>query len=273
MNNAIESLAVVVPTRNFAKGLPRFLAAWREQFRKHNITARFAVIDDGDEEPLTSTDLDVLIIRNDRPTGLGNCFNQGVKALDGQEPILILVPDFGYRPTDLSVFLDALKNVDMAVGVRPSLNPPTWVRRGQRMGSWLRRWLFGIPDMGTMPWYGWSAIRRRWSFRFCYGPRLQDHGVGIAMVHRSVWNRCPIQSTGGFALLELIAKANFLGATIAEISLSKPSDMPVMKGRFEFHAADERLVFRRPTFGKLIEPSTAAATSEENTPGETPGVA
>jgi len=267
MNSSIDSLNIVVPTRDFARGLQRFLTAWRDQCRKLNITTQFAIIDDGGAEPLNSTDADVQVIRNDAPTGLGNCIRQGVTAFGTDDPLLILVPDFGFRPTDLIDFVNALKDVDMAIGVRPGQTPPGWLCTWQRVAGWLRRWLFGIPELGTPPWHGWSVRRRRWSFRFCYGPKLQDPGVGIVLLRRSVWDRCPLQSAGNFAILELIAKANFLGATIAEIPLGKPNDMPIMKGRFEFHAVDERNVFRRPTFEKPNEPQIATVATETKTPG------
>lgn len=249
MSNNPESVLVVSPVREFAKGWPRFVDGWREALRKIGQMPRFVVVDDGSVDPIpASTENDVTVILNDSAQGLGDCLQSGLSTRDDIDSVLMIVPDFGFRPTDADDLFNAFKDVDMCIGVRPSQGPPGWLIPIQRVGGWLKKWLFGIPEMGSPPWLGWPTLRRRWAYRFRYGPKLQDPGCGLVLVRRSILERCPIQSNGGFALLELIAKANFLGATISEVPMSKPSDMPVMKGRFESIKSDEKKVFRQPTF-------------------------
>jgi len=184
------------------------------------------------------------------PSGNAKGLGASLRTAFGEigETVLIIVPEFAYRSSDLRPLFDAFKDVDIVIGVRPGHGMPSWLAGAKRLATFLRRWLFGIPAMDMMPWYGWPAARSRLRYRFIYGPRLQDPGTGLLLIRRSILERCPIQSNGAFAILELIAKANFLGAMISEVKLGKPSDMPVMKGRFENYPNDERTVFRHPTF-------------------------
>jgi hypothetical protein len=254
MSESNEAITVVIPCRDFAKGLPRFLDGWREAFQKLGRHAQFVVIDDSQAGVETAASASDVAVIQHSTKGLGAALRaiqesekQSVNT-DRNEPVLMVVPDFGYRPSDLRPIWDAFKDVDMVIGVRPGQGMPQWLSCVKRIAAFLRRCLFGIPVMDSYPWYGWPVARRRLRYRFIYGPRIQDPETGLLLVRRSILDRCPIQSEGAFAILELIAKANFLGATMTEVKLSKPSDAPIMKGRFENHLHDERIVFRHPTF-------------------------
>jgi hypothetical protein len=263
MSEAGNYITVLVPCRDFAKGLPRFLEGWREAFQKLGRSAQFVIVDDGGTEPSSiAVAHDLKLIRNETPKGLGS--DMKVVDDDASDAILIIIPDYGYRPSDLRSILDVFKDVDMVIGVRSGQEMPKWLSISKRLGRFLRRWLFGIPAMDIMPWYGWPVARQRLRYRFTYGPRLQDPGIGLLIIRRAIFDRCEMQSQGSFAILELIAKANFLGATIAEVRLSKLGDMPIMKGRFENNPNDERTVFRRPTF--LPAKNTAGTDDKSSIP-------
>lgn len=49
-------------------------------------------------------------------------------------------------------------------------------------------------------------------------------------------------------MVEVLAKANFAGAMMAEMPLAKGGELPVMAKPFDMRAGDERQVFRRPKF-------------------------
>lgn len=246
-----ELVSVIIPVRDVGNGLPRLIDGWREAFQKLGREARFIIVDAGCDSRIDIKPGFALVLRNEQAGGLGACIRNAInesKAATAPANYMILVPEFAYRPTDLRALFDAFKDVDMVIGVRPGQGMPPWLTMVKRVSRFLSRWLFGIPAMDFVPWYGWSAVRSRLRFRFLYGPRLQDPGTGLILVRRAILERSPIQSEGSFAILELIAKANFLGAMIAEVKLSKPSDMPVMKGRFAYLPQDERIVSRHPKF-------------------------
>jgi hypothetical protein len=160
--------------------------------------------------------------------------------------VLIIVPDVPHRPGELKTLLDAAKEADVVAGVRPGQTRPAKFARLGWFGRLLARVLFGVALEPPRSWLGWPAARRRWRYRWRFGLRLHDPESGLILLRRDVWARCPTQSNGRFAVVELLAKANFAGAMIAEVLLGPPGKTAAPG--LESDPRDERVVFRSPVF-------------------------
>ena len=166
-----------------------------------------------------------------------------------QTATLLLVPEYAFRPSDLRAVLAAAATVDVVVPVRQGIARPAWLRVLGGIRKLVYRVVFGIETGPPLAWYGLPAWWRRSKLSWRFGLRVQDPGCGLLLVRREVLERCPIQSQGRFALVELIAKANFAGALIAEVPLGKPTDLPVGPP-FADVPGDRRRVFRSPVFNQ-----------------------
>jgi hypothetical protein len=221
---ADAGVCVIVPAHDFA-GLPRFRDAWETQLARLGRPIEFHVV----ENP-----------------NLGAAIREGLTQTT-QPLVLLLTPDYPFRPSDVRAYFDGLNEADMALGVRPSQTRPAAFDKLLKVVRWINRIIFGIDTGAPAAWYGYPAWRTRLWRRIRFGMRLQDPACGLRLVRRELLDRCPIQSDGAFALVEMIAKINFAGGTMIEVPLSKPSDLPTM-APFSDCPGDERSVFRRPVF-------------------------
>lgn len=111
---------------------------------------------------------------------------------------------------------NVLDHVDIVVGRRPG-------RRGGGIGRMLRDSAFGIP--------------------------VADIDSGVVLVRRKLLADIPLHSRSSFAMIELVAKANFMGHVLDEVLFSEdsgggePEDKPARR-------ADARAMFREPKFPK-----------------------
>lgn len=223
-------ISVIVPVRDFA-GLPRFRDAWEAQLARLNRPIEFHVVVE---------------------QSLGTALRAGME-LATQPLILLIVPDFAYRPGDVRAVLEAINEADMALGVRPGQARTTFHGAVSRIGRWIHRVIFGIDTGEPKAWYGFPSWRTQWRRRIRFGMRVQDPECGLRLMRREVLDRCPIQSEGSFALVEMIAKINFAGGLLVEVALGKPSDLPTMLP-YPDVPTDESSVFRKPTFKTVAEP-------------------
>jgi len=224
-------------------GVPALVAAWQEQLRRIGNT--FEVILCG--VPVRSDVADTITVSCEPPSGLGAALRAGFAA-SAHPLVLIVVPEYAFRPHELRAVLKAIDAADVVAGVRPGHSRPVWLERFRRFLATAARIVVGIEPTPPTAWYGWARWRRRLRWRLAFGLRLQDPDSGLLLLRREILERCPLQSTGRFALVELLAKANFAGAMIVEVPLSKAGDLPVRATPFEEQAADQGLVFRRPKF-------------------------
>ncbi len=222
-------ISVVVPVRDFA-GLPRFRDAWETQLARLGRPIEFHVVVE---------------------QSLGAALRAGIE-LATQPLVLLIVPDFAYRPGDVRAILEAINEADMALGVRLGQTRTTFQSAASRIGRWISRVVFGIDTGEPKAWYGFPAWRTHWRRRIRFGMRVQDPVCGLRLVRRELLERCPIQSDGSFALVEMIAKINFAGGLLVEVPLGKPSDLPTMLP-YPAVSTDERNVFRNPTFAAVAD--------------------
>lgn len=217
-------ISVIVPVHDFA-GQTQFCDAWEASLARLNRPFEFHIIEN---------------------VNLGEAIRSGLE--QSTHPfILLIVPDFAYRPSDVRPLLEAINEADLVLGVRPGQPRSPLHKKCQNVLRWINRVVFGIDAGNPRAWYGWPAWRKFMARRIKYGLRVQDPECGLRLVRREMLNRCPIQSKGTTALVEMIAKINFAGGLLAEVPLSKPSDLPIMP-TFAAYAVDERMMFRHPTF-------------------------
>src|SRR5581483_7229443 len=84
--------------------------------------------------------------------------------------------------------------------------------------------------------------------------RLRDVGSPFRLFRRALFARMPIQSHGAFALDEVLAKANFLGAVMTEVPVPHRAQPAAPRESFR-HRLDEGVrIFSHPTFGPATLP-------------------
>lgn len=158
-----------------------------------------------------------------------------------------------YRPAELAKFLRHIDTVHLIGGYRAGRPIPAgWRMIGAFWLGW-NRWVFGIQKPPLPGWLGWRRHLGAFLAKLFFGVAYRDPGCPCRLLRREILARMPIQSTGAFAHVEILAKANFLGCLLGEeIPLGDPQ-RPV--------AADEptppvgellregRRVFQHPDFG------------------------
>lgn len=158
-----------------------------------------------------------------------------------------------YRPAELGKLIRQIDTVHLVGGYRAGRPVPTgWRLLG---ASWrgLNHWVFGIQKLPLPGWLGWRRHLGAWLAKLFFGVGYRDPGCPCRLLRREILARMPIQSSGSFAHVEILAKANFLGCLLGEeIPLGDPQK-PV--------AADEptpplgellreaRRLFHHPDFG------------------------
>ncbi|MFL5331406.1 MAG: glycosyltransferase family 2 protein [Gemmataceae bacterium] len=249
-----QPLTVMVPIRNFAGGIRQFLDAWSKALSAETSEFEVIVIDDASEDGTAEVVREysakhayVSLIQHETPQGLGAAVRSGF-AVSRHGLILIVSPDWPYRPSDLPAMVEAMKGADVVSPFRPGIVRPRWQQSLLRFARVLARIIVGVEWPSQSAWYGGKDFRRRFGWRVWFGLRLQDPTCGVRLLRRWVLERCPIQSDSSFALIEMYAKANFAGALFNEVALGRAGNIPVMHGPFAVNPSDEKRVFRSPEF-------------------------
>jgi hypothetical protein len=169
----------------------------------------------------------------------------------------------------LKLFLDKIDQVHLVSGYRGSAPVPTLLRWLGLAFRGLARVVCGAHLEPLPGWLGWASHRRRWLARILFGVRNDDVESEFRLFRRSIFERIPIQSNGPFALVEVVAKANFLGCMMTEQPVKhRPAAgqplIPDRAARRQYRREALRLL-RHPDFGPpvLVEP-----TGEEPREGE-----
>ena len=161
------------------------------------------------------------IVRHTQPLGIGSALQTSIWSV--MTPLVMFVPaDGSFAPDQMEPFLVAIDKADAVVGCRRAehLSPtvPLWdFARG--LGA---RIFLGARPESRVAWPGWSGWRRRFVARRVFGVNLTDPESGVLLAQRSLFDRIPIQSSGSFAWVEALAKANHLGCLFDEIAIDGP---------------------------------------------------
>jgi glycosyltransferase involved in cell wall biosynthesis len=279
-------LSVLLLAHNEAGHLESVLAAWTAQLDGLNRDYEILLVDDGSSdqtgalaESLVEKYPRLRVFRHPQHQGLGAALRTGLA--EARHPLLLTVPcDEQYQPADLKLFLaptekDPVAEIDrnhLVAGYRVWQQPPwplRWLGFGYR--GLMRVLLNYTPERqpGWLGWRGWAW----WLFaRVIFGLRLPDVDCPFILFRKAIFERIPIQSQGDFALVEILAKANFLGKMMSDKPVTH-RPRPRQESREEFRARrrqlwqDSRRVFSHPDFGPVVLSEPAPAPPPEPLPG------
>jgi glycosyltransferase involved in cell wall biosynthesis len=274
---ATAPISVLLPAYNLQSDLDKVLGEWLAHLESLQRDFEILLVDDGSTdrtaehaEAIATAQPRVRVLRHPSRRGVGAALRTGLAA--AIHPLLCTATcDGHYEPTDLRAMLDVIDHVDIVAGYRSWEPPPGWRRWPGRVYRWLVHAGFGVyaPPM-RLP----AAVARRLIPRVLFGIRLSDVTCAYRLYRRAGFARIPIQSDGPFAYIEILAKANFLGAVMTEVPLSHRSaglaESAEDRPSFRQLWADAKRVLSHPDFGPVhvLEPAPPPAPAQaEPLPG------
>ncbi|MFO0881708.1 MAG: hypothetical protein U0840_30790 [Gemmataceae bacterium] len=216
---------------------------------------------------LTSQNLehDVTVVAH--PDGIGAALREGLAG--ARHPLVCYAPlDASYPPEFLGLLLarqmtgeeappgPEIDHVHIMSGFRAGRPVPLPLRL---LGALWRGLLVVVLSYAPPRLPGWLGLRRHfgtWLAGFFFGVRYRDPACPFRLIRRDILARIPIQSTSALAHVELIAKANFLGAMLSE-EVPLPVDPGACSESTRRIFAEARRLFQRPDFGPVVLPEPA----------------
>jgi glycosyltransferase involved in cell wall biosynthesis len=192
--------------------------------------------------------------------GLGAALRTGIEA--AQHPLLAYTTcNKDYLPGELQRFLDSIDKVDLAAGYRIGAIPG-WLVWLDRLYRLVARVMFGMPGEPRDCWPGRRGLLRRFLGRWVFGVRVRDPECAFCLARRHIFARIPIQANSSFALIEILAKANFQGCLLGEVPVTFVPGKKKVDADLESSRQIRREMinlFRRPDFGPALLPVPAIA--------------
>ncbi len=252
---ATEPLSVLLLARDDAPYLAEVLGAWLSPLAELGRPYEIILVDDasgdgtgGLAEFLAGRQPRIRVLRHTARQGPGAAFRTGLAA--AQYPLLLSAPcDRQYEPASLKAFLEAIDKVHLVSGCRVLAPVPWWLRGVGLAYRGLVRLLLGESRPPLPGWLGWSGQARRLGARLFFGVRLRDVECPFRLYRRSIFERIPIQSNGGFAQVEILAKANFLGCIMCEEEVPHRPRPRWAAEPFRRLVHEARRVLSNPDFG------------------------
>jgi glycosyltransferase involved in cell wall biosynthesis len=230
-----ESISALLPIFNDRVNLQSSLEGWINVLNNLNRDYDIILIDDASNDgtldlaqSLAEKNPRVRVLRHESHDGFGACLRTGLAA--ARYPLLLISTcDGRYQPAELTRLLQWIDKVHLVAGYRTVAS-----KRFKR---------------------NWSERIFRWIVRIIFGLRLKDPECWFLLARRSIFERIPVQSTGPFAFAEILAKANFLGCLMSEVSVSY-HPMPEADAKWSNISLGQKLagfrqVFSQPEFGPL----------------------
>ena len=223
-------LSVILTAHDSRPRLDDLLEKWSKHLEKLEREYEILLIDDSDPDPSTAWADSLLgtyprlrLFRHEGPRGVGASLQTGITQV--RFPLVCSCAcDPGYQPADVKAFLELIDTCHLVCGYR--------LEQGNAKKP--IRW----------PW------RLRARDRYVFGVHVRDAGCALRLYRRDIFARIPIQSRGTFALVEVLAKANFLGCVIGEVPVSyRPQAGADAGPSWKETRKDIRRVFRSPDFG------------------------
>jgi hypothetical protein len=186
------------------------------------------------------------VICYERALGLRDALSEAIRT--ARHPLLAFgAANLQYQPADLERMLKMIDEVDLVLGYRVGKLVPFWRVFCDMVLMVLSRVLIGLSLLPTECWLGPEGRGRRWLARWIFGLRVNDPECPFRLGRRDVLARIPIQSSGRFVYIEMLAKANHLACLIAEepVSWLPPADSTEQVVDFP---GDVRRVFWDPKF-------------------------
>jgi glycosyltransferase involved in cell wall biosynthesis len=163
------------------------------------------------------------LFRHTAPSGFGACFRTALA--HAHHPLLGYAEcSRRYQPADFPRLLKWMDRVDLVTGYR--VGP------------------YGAHPRGSNDWL------YRLVLRILFAIRLRDLRCLYGLARRDIFKNIPIQSNGVFAVAEIVAKANFIGHVMTEVSIryqALETDMEVGPSRQPW--TEMWRMFAHPDFG------------------------
>jgi glycosyltransferase involved in cell wall biosynthesis len=253
-----EPVSVILLAHNAAAHVEQVTGRWVGFLNGLGQEYEILIVDDDSTdrtaaaaEPLTQRNPRVRLLQHPTFQGEGAALRTGLAA--AQHPLIAHAPcDLQYQPEDVKKLLAEIDRSHLVAGYRVYRQAPGWFRWLGRAYRGLARLVFALSPEPLPGWLGWGEHARHCLARVAFGIRLRDVGCTFRLFRRSVFTRIPIQSDGPFVHVEVLAKANFLGAVMTETPISyRPRPEGVLP---EWAWADVRKVFKCPDFGPPLLP-------------------
>jgi hypothetical protein len=266
---AKEPLSLVLLPGPAEANYPEMIRAWSDLLRERGGDHEILLVADTDTSTVAVQELlaatpGLRVVSTEGKQGLGAALRVGLSA--AALPLLACAPcDPLYQPKDLKRLLAEIDPVppskDNREG-RPGVHLVAGFRAGRPL-PWPLRWLgaavrlaarivFGTAPRPLPGWLGWRGYLGSWLARVFFGVGLRDVGCPFFVCRREILARAPLQSDGDFALVELLAKLNFIGCVFHgdEIPLAVPArTTPLTRQRRRQLLREAFRVFAHPDFG------------------------
>jgi hypothetical protein len=203
------------------------------------------------------------VVRDAKRPGIGAALRAALA--EARNPLLFYaLCGLDYQPADLRQLLAEIDKVHVVSGHRVGRPVPFWLRILEMVYRGFMRVVFGLP-MELLPgWLGWKSHGRNSCARILFGLRLHDVECTFRLFRREVFRRIPIQSDGSFAHIEILAKANFLGAVMTEVPVHYRFDIGLRDketvGERRQRRTEAWSIFAYPDFGSTVLLEETAAT-------------
>ena len=258
---AASPISVILFAQALSTETADSLQAWREYLETLRRPYEILLLQETRPEVAATSLESYRVFPYEREHGFRTALNDAIRS--AQHPLLAFSTcDKQYQPRDVETLLKLIDKVDMVVGYRAGGPVPFWRVLLDTLIVPLSTIVLGIPLEPRKSWLGAEGWCRRWTARWIFGIRVADPECLFRLARRAMFERLPIQSSGPFVQIEILAKANHLTCLLAEERVSwSPPELPIVDA-VPF-GPDARLVFRAPDFG-VFPPSPLA--------GEGPGV-
>ena len=257
---AEEPISLILAAHNDEAHLQDVVRAWVRQLQKRDKPFEILVIDDGSTdrtrelaEEVASRRDEVQAHRHLARRGLGGAITTGLNQCQFSL-IVTSICDPSYSPEELPKFLAEIDKVHLVSGFRAGRPTPP-VLGGL---SWTWRMLLRIVlSLRIKPAPGYLGMRNRGIrllARILFGLRQRDVGCPYRLFRREILPRSPLQSEGEFALVEQLAKINYLTGLFSEDEVPLPIAPSLGKWqstRKEFFTELGR-VLSSPDFGPML---------------------
>jgi glycosyltransferase involved in cell wall biosynthesis len=271
---ASQPLSVVLLARNLAAALETLLAGWVTFLNGLDREYELILVDDGSTdgtgelaEKLAAGHPHVVVQRLERAEGEGAALRKALMV--ARCPLMFYtLADPHYQPADLGKLLQRRHDPSKPELEIDHVHILSGYRGGQRipwpwriLGLLWRcsfRVIFGHTPERLPGWLGWKRHAAALLARVLFGLRYLDVACPFRLLRREIFTRIPLQSSGPFVHIEILAKANFLGLMMGEEVPLEPGHYPPLTNRMsdvEFHQmlADAWCVIRHADFGSAIK--------------------
>jgi Glycosyl transferase family 2 len=250
---ASAPLSVVLVAYNDRPTVTSVVADWAACLNRLSREYEILLVDDGSSDgtgdladSLASPEVRLKVLRHNTHQGIGASLRTGLGS--ARLPLVCYSTCSGeYDASDLERLLPWIDQTDLVGGCRVGASGVRWRTLQLRTFRWLARVLFAV--------------------------RMRDPECLFLLARRSIFARIPIQSSGPFAPIEILAKANFLGCMMSEAPVTYRPRAPAgssSRGRFRSMLGELTAIFFRPSFGPRDLPSAAPPVSPQPTPEAEP---